>query len=359
MKRIFVTDCEGPISKNDNAYELAAQFIPNGGKLFSILSKYDDVLVDVFEKPEYTAGSTLKLILPFFKAYGITDTQMEQFSQENIVLIADTQQTMQHIQNLTDTFIVSTSYEHYIKALCNTINFPFKNTYCTKLRLDQFSMTDIEKEDLREVAQEIAGMCIIEIPPGAKDYEPFCERDMIAVNRLDEIFWDQMKRKHSGKIINDVVTVGGEQKAESIKDAAEKLDVNLGDVMYVGDSITDVEAFQLVRENGGLTVSFNGNSYAVRNAEVAVLAESNLVTAVLADLFVKKGKEETLKVITAWNPQTLENSGVDKALLKLLLSNPDGLPKVQIVTSQNIQTLETESSAFRKKVRGVAVGRLG
>ncbi len=86
MKRLFVTDCEGPISKNDNAYELAAQFIPNGDKLFSILSKYDDVLVDVFEKPEYTAGSTLKLILPFFKAYGITDAQMEQFSQENIVL---------------------------------------------------------------------------------------------------------------------------------------------------------------------------------------------------------------------------------------------------------------------------------
>jgi energy-converting hydrogenase A subunit R len=360
VKRIFVTDCEGPISKNDNAYELAAQFIPNGDKFFSIISKYDDVLVDVFEKPEYTAGSTLKLILPFFKAYGITDAQMEQFSQENIVLIADTQQTMQHIQSLTDAFIVSTSYEHYIKALCNTIGFPFKNTYCTKVSLDKFSMTDIEKENLRKVAQEIAGMCMIEIPPGAKDYEPFCERDMICVNRLDEIFWDQMKRKHSGKIIDDVVTVGGEQKAESIKDAAKKLGVGLGDVMYVGDSITDVEAFQLVRENGGLTVSFNGNSYAVCNAEVAVLAESNLVTAVLADLFVRQGKDAVLELIKAWAPQNLKESSVDKALLEQFLSvYQNVLPKVQIVTSQNIQALEAESSAFRKKVRGVAVGRLG
>ncbi len=26
--RIFVTDCEGPISKNDNAFEVASRFIP-------------------------------------------------------------------------------------------------------------------------------------------------------------------------------------------------------------------------------------------------------------------------------------------------------------------------------------------
>ena len=71
--------------------------------------------------------------------------------------------------------------------------------------------------------------------------------------------------------------------------------------MYVGDSITDVEAFKLVRDNGGLTVSFNGNSYAVKNAEVAVQSESNLVTAVIADLFCKLGKEKTLEVLGSWN----------------------------------------------------------
>ncbi len=70
--------------------------------------------------------------------------------------------------------------------------------------------------------------------------------------------------------------------------------------MYVGDSITDVEAFKLVRDNGGLTVSFNGNSYAVKNAEVAVLSESNLVTAVIADLFCKLGKKQTLKALGSW-----------------------------------------------------------
>ena len=60
VKRIFISDCEGPICKNDNAFELAANFIPNGDKLFTNISKYDDVLADVLRKPGYSAGSTLK-----------------------------------------------------------------------------------------------------------------------------------------------------------------------------------------------------------------------------------------------------------------------------------------------------------
>ena len=67
MKQLFISDCEGPISKNDNAYELTEHFIPNGAQLFANISRYDDVLADVFAKPGYTAGSTLKLVLPSLK----------------------------------------------------------------------------------------------------------------------------------------------------------------------------------------------------------------------------------------------------------------------------------------------------
>ncbi len=31
--RIFVSDCEGPISKNDNAFELTASFVQDGDML--------------------------------------------------------------------------------------------------------------------------------------------------------------------------------------------------------------------------------------------------------------------------------------------------------------------------------------
>jgi energy-converting hydrogenase A subunit R len=163
-----------------------------------------------------------------------------------------------------------------------------------------------------------------------------------------------------GKFLTDVVAIGGEQKAEAIRDIIKHLGTELKDVLYVGDSITDLEAFKLVHTNGGLAVSFNGNSYAVREAEVAILSDSNLVTAVIADLFCKLGKKQTLKALSSWSYDVLNKHKVDEALLKQLLAlYPDVLPKVQIVTIKNMESLIKESSEFRKNIRGVAVGRLG
>jgi energy-converting hydrogenase A subunit R len=359
LKRLFVSDCEGPISKNDNAFELAEKFIPNGDRLFANISKYDDILVDIAHKPGYTAGSTLKLILPFFKAYGVTDRMMEEFSRQNIVLIKDTKTTLAHVQHLADSYIVSTSYEHYIKALCKATDFPFQNTYCTRVSLDQTHITEQEKEKLKEMAQEIAKMRTIDIT-GITCIEDFSDCDQTLLQRLDEIFWTIIPKMAAGKLLTDVVTVGGEQKAESIRDAAKKLCAKLEDAMYVGDSITDVEAFQMVRKNGGLSVSFNGNSYAVRAAEVAVQSESNLITAALADIFCRHGKQAAVKAVEGWSIQALKDADVDPQLLTQLTTlYPDCLPKVQIVTSKNMDSLIKESSEFRKKVRGVNIGRLG
>jgi len=360
VTRIFISDCEGPISKNDNAYELTVNFIPNGDKLFANISKYDDVLADILRKPGYSAGSTLKLILPFFKAYGLTDRQMEDFSSKNIILIANSQIAFHHIQAITDAFIVSTSYQHYIKTVCKALNFPYKNTYCTKVNLDKCGITPREKDVLKEIAQEIAQMPSISIPQGARKIEDFSSIDRTVIQRLDDIFWIKITQMFIGKFIVDVVTVGGEQKAEAIRDVAKRLGSDLADSMYVGDSITDVEAFKLVRDNGGLTVSFNGNGYAVKNAEVAVLSESNLVTAVIADLFCRFGKEKTMDAICSWSYDSLKKCGADGTLLKKLSDlYPDALPKTQIVTAQNMETLVKESGEFRKTVRGVAIGGLG
>lgn len=203
-------------------------------------------------------------------------------------------------------------------------------------------------------------MRLVDIPPAAKTIDDFSHSDQAVIQRLDEIFWSEIPKMSVGKMLTDVVTVGGGQKAEAIVDASERLGVRLEDVMYVGDSITDVEVFKLVKSSGGLTVSFNGNSYAVKNAEVAVLSENNLVTAVIADLFCRFGKEKTMVTLWSWSYEALEKSGVNDALLRQLSDlYPDCLPKAQIVTTENMETIVKESSTFRKKVRGVAIGRLG
>jgi energy-converting hydrogenase A subunit R len=360
VKRVFISDCEGPISKNDNAFEMAAHFIPDGDRLFTVISRYDDVLAEVLKRPKYKAGDTLKLILPFLKAYDVTDNKMREFSAKSLVLISNIKSTLEYVRRIAHTFVVSTSYEHYIRALCQALDFPYENTYCTLLSIDKYYMTEEEKAELKKIAKEIAQMPIIEIPPKAKSLEDFSDRDQKIIHRLDEIFWRRIACTDCGRIFSEVNPVGGSEKAEAIKDAVQKVNVPLSDAMYVGDSITDVEAFKLVKENGGLAVSFNGNEYAIRNAEVAVLAENSVVIAVIADAFSRFGKQQTLRLIENWSHKALMKSPLNQILLNRLFQiYPSELPEVKIITSKNMEVLAKESGEFRKKVRGEAIGRLG
>ncbi|MDR0470276.1 MAG: hypothetical protein LBH79_00950 [Nitrososphaerota archaeon] len=361
-KYLVVSDCEGPISKNDNAYELAQHFIPNGAALFSNLSCYDDVLADNLHKPNYSAGSTLRLILPFFKAYNLTDNQLEEFCTQNITLLPHITDTLNFINDLAEVFIVSTSYEHYIKALCKTLNFPYKNTYCTKVNLDKYPINPKEQTRLKELAQEIAQMPKITIPPSAKSLNDFSAADQKIIRRLDEIFEVELPKTNAGKLLTDVVTVGGPQKAQAICDAIKRSGAQLSNVMYVGDSITDVDAFRLVSQSGGLAVSFNGNFYAVANAQVAVLSESTLATAALAQLFCYQTNKKNLlnKYIGFWCKTLLDKNSPLVGMLKHPITiYPDTLPEVQIITPKTIKKIAQKSCVFREKIRGEKIGRLG
>src|SRR3989304_1119764 len=117
-QKFFVSDCEGPISKNDNAFELASQFIPKGSRLFTLISRYGDVLTEVVKREGYKAGDTLKLILPFLKAYDVTGEIITDYSSRNILLVPGAKEMLQFVKGFMPSFIVSTRYEQYMRALC-------------------------------------------------------------------------------------------------------------------------------------------------------------------------------------------------------------------------------------------------
>jgi len=360
VKKVFISDCEGPISKNDNAFEITSHFVPNGDKLFTVISRYDDVLADVIKKPRYKAGYTLKLILPFLKAYDVTDQKMREFSAQNLILIPNVRDTLQYVRKIAHAFIVSTSYEHYIKALCQALNLPYENTYCTKVSINKYHMTAGEKNGLKEMAKEISQMPIIEMPSGAKSLGDLPGEYRKTIQRLDEIFWKEIANMECWKFFRVVNPVGGGEKADAVKDAAGRAGADLSSVMYVGDSITDVEAFKLVKENSGLTVSFNGNQYAIKNAEIAVLSENSIVTAIIVDAFCRLGKRETLSLMENWSREALKKSRVNQTLLSsLFVLHTSEFPKVKKITSEKIEVQADERSEFRKKGRGEAIGRLG
>jgi energy-converting hydrogenase A subunit R len=360
QQRVFVTDCEGPISKNDNAYELAAKIIPDGDRVFTLISRYDDILADIIKKPHYKAGDTLRLILPFLKVYGATNKKMVEFSADNVLLVPGAKDTLNYVQNNMPSFIVSTSYEQYIASLCELTGFSFDNTYCTLLDLDKYYITPEEATWIRQLAAEIAAMPMIEIADDIESVEDFSPRDQATIMLLDDIFWNQFSTMEAGRMLAEVNPVGGTQKARAVLDIIKRLRCGLDHIMYVGDSITDAQALKLVRDHGGLAVSFNGNDYAVKSADVAVLSGNTVVTSVLAEAFFRNGKEEAINLVKNWNKTGLKKYCKNSELRNQLLSVfPESFPVVDVVQSDTVKRLINESNSFRKNVRGEAIGQLG
>jgi len=201
---------------------------------------------------------------------------------------------------------------------------------------------------------------MIEIPKNADSVSEFSQRDQETIQRLDELFWQTIPRMESGRMLEEVNPVGGSEKAKAVQDIVEKLRCSLDRVMYVGDSITDVPSLRLVRESGGLAVSFNGNDYSVRESEIAVLSGDTTVTSVLAEAFSRQGKEGAFRLVEEWSPSGLKKyCGSPELRARMSVLFPDGFPQVERVTDDNLERLKRESSVFRKTVRGEAIGKLG
>ena len=71
MANFIAFDLIGPLSPQDNAYDLMKLF-PNGDRVFEVLSRYDDLLT-LEEKEGYEPGDTLALIVPFLVLHNITE----------------------------------------------------------------------------------------------------------------------------------------------------------------------------------------------------------------------------------------------------------------------------------------------
>lgn len=329
MAKVFVTDCEGPLTKNDNAAELAEAFLPQGDRLFAKVSLYDDYLAEVVHKPGYKAGDTLRLILPFFKAFGLDNRSMTKFSRHNIEMIPGADCVLRDVSELIPVYIVSTSYSPYIKAVCDAMAFPFRNAYCTYVNLDDYPLPEGEKNVLRDIHATILDLPDFTIPSGATSPEDMSGEDMKTIEKLDTIFWTELPLMDIYRIVEEVSPIGGREKAAAIEAIAAVEGAEIHEVMYVGDSITDVDAFRLVNAGGGMTISFNGNDWAVKEAAFAVTSATALPIGWLATLFVNRGK---------------------RGFQDLTMSQ---------ITPENQERISALSCRIRKEVRTEKIGSLG
>lgn len=349
---LYVTDCEGPVTLNDNAFELSTHFLQEGEALFRRLSRYDDLLADVLRRPGYRSGDTLRIILPFFKAYGLTDEKIRSFSEKNLLFTPGAPEVLANLSQRLPVFIISTSYQPYVVALCKALNFPLERAYFTSLSLDRYTLPKPEEQRLKEIAAEIVSWPEENFFLEEKEGSLLPELTEIIAS-LDRVFWEELPRLKIGECLQEVRPVGGKEKVAALKEILDKQGADVAEVMYVGDSITDQDALRFVREGGGMSVSFNGNRYALAVAEVACIASRADVLQVLGEAFAHTCAQGVRKLVAAGT------SSLEEKLSPRFSKERETFLRVEPVTEKNREELIRLSEGMRKALRGEKIGTLG
>ncbi|MEE9224003.1 MAG: HAD hydrolase family protein [Thermoplasmata archaeon] len=327
MSKVAFFDLEGPITAQDNAYEVFG-LVPNGHEIFEVISKYDDILA-LENRPNYEAGDTLSLIAPFLVAHGVGEEEIFDVSKEAF-LLRGIKRMIEHLkEHEWSVYIISTSYEQHAYNIAGQLGIDEEEVRCTMFPLDDY---------LKEF--------------GGEDYAPIikAEEDILRLwpptdevsikTRLDKFFFKELPNVNVGKILTDMSVCGGARKVTAMKELAKRDGHDVSGAIAVGDSITDMRMLQFVKEQGGLAVAFNGNEYTLPYGSVSLATHDMRNLSLITDSWETGGKDAVLKAVS-------EKESSDEDPFYHVLEGKD-----------NIDEIVKVHRKVRKVVRGQA-GKLG
>jgi energy-converting hydrogenase A subunit R len=284
MEKTICFDLEGPLSPQDNAYEVLKLVGKGGASVFEVISRYDDV-ISLEERQGYEPGDTLALIVPFFLLHGITEEDIERVSKRAKIVEGAENLFKRLLAENWDVFIISTSYRQHAYYIGRKLGISEDHILCTELDLEKSLQNDTISA-IEEVEE-----AIIELHSDMDNANRI-------VKRLDEFFFHQLPSL--GFDIFTTRVVGGERKADAVRVIAHEKGIKLRDIIVVGDSITDYKMLKEVAAHGGLSVAFNGNEYAVPYANVGLASVDIRFLYIVCDAFARGGKGEAMEVVTTW-----------------------------------------------------------
>ncbi len=363
MRAIQVfTDCEGPLALNDNAFELCREFLkPHGERFFRQVSRFDDYQADIARREGYKAGDTLKLILPFLKAHGVDNTTLREFSAQTLRVVPGAQKVFRFLAGQGFTLhMISTSYRQFAEAAAQRLGFRQDAIFCTEVDLDRYPLSAEEAAELRRLKEAIVGAPKIELPAKAKAFGDLPKKSQEGLALLETIFFEQIPQLAIGILYQEVNPLGGPEKHRVIRESLNRLDAGWQETIYVGDSITDVEALKATAKGGGLAVSFNGNRYAVQAAGFTVIADNAWPLALLAVVFRLWGREGVMEMATPGRAAHSRILALPAATVAPIMNGLAGR-NFSLYPSQTADRKEVikQSQAMRQQLRGQAAGELG
>lgn len=363
------SDWEGPWVTADHAFEICKRGIPDGERLFAGISEYDDYLAYIRRKEGYEPGDTLALIAPFLIAYGIDEKFLIDVARDNANFIRGSLEAIYALKKLGYTLkIISTSYCQYVHYTTNLAGIAVKNTRCTHFPIGRYFniVKDRDKKLVKEKAKDIISLPKLGISSSTTEKD-LPSKTLESIKELDDFFWKELPETSFRQILENIKPLGGHRKYKVLKDILQEEKKELHESETIGDSITDWVMLKGTKEAGGLAVSFNGNDYAIKNANVAIISYNCMITPIVVDLFRRSGIKGVEKVTANWNYKTLTeavqrgyiNSSLFKRFLESTGGTPDSLSEVIWITEDNLEATIRKSKEVRKRVRGVAIGSLG
>ncbi|MDR3283219.1 MAG: hypothetical protein LBS92_06420 [Candidatus Methanoplasma sp.] len=352
LDKQFVCSCKGFIDPGNSTRGLCERYVPNGGKFYDLISRYDNISAHLLNRDDGRYGNTARYIAPFLKAFGATDYGLYSQAKIGMTLMPESGRVMRYLNDLLPTFVNTTAYEHYVMAMCEALKIPRTSVDCTEVSMDGHDLGRQEARAIREFASEINSLRLSSAEYKLDVHVRLPREDVEMVERLDTIFRERLPSMDAARLMKDVRTVSTEEKAYCLLETRKRTQVDLEGTAYVGGDMTDYQAMDLVRDSSGLSLSFNGSDFAVRGCNVAVMSRDCTVAAVLVHAFYNEGIEAVFDLAENWGREHLETARFpDRHLMDAMLaSNPKKLPEVHMVSRRNVEEIAQKSAKYRKSL---------
>jgi len=269
--KVIGFDLEGPLSPQDNAFEVMEAvyrrdgLLEAGHRIFAMISHYDDLLTEA-GKVGYEPGDTLALIVPFLLHHGLREDDVSQVSA-GARLVAGAAELMESLRSHDWTiYIISTSYQQHAYQIARRLEVPAERVSCTAFPVEGWreAFGEVDFSWVAEMERRILDL----FPPAPDDPKKIWKVRAL----LDRFYWELLPGSPLGEIWRQMSVMGGRRKAGAVEEILRRVDpgLRLRDMVVVGDSITDIRMLEVVEAAGGLAIVFNGNRFCLPQGTVGV-----------------------------------------------------------------------------------------
>jgi energy-converting hydrogenase A subunit R len=366
-KQVCCWDLEGPISVIDFAAEIGkllsnkSKFNLNKfdmGAFFTMISNYDDYIIDVpgvketLNIPDYQPGDTLRIMAPLYTAC-YTDKELVKLAKSNLGLLPGCPELMDILHKDWEVFVISTSYSHFAHNVTAALDISKDNVYCTDLNIRHL------KKGLHNIENDVETLLSVIFQKYLNNNK---DLDFV-IEDLNNFFWKGKKTDYI-RVMDKIKVRGGKRKELAVEDISLRTGTPISEMIALGDSITDINMLQRVRDEEGIAISFNGNRFSLKRANLAVTTLNSLGV-----LPVFKLKHKLDEFLNDWeskfesfqnNPKSITEGLISKEIKEIFIKYnfvPE-LTNLKNKSEEQYSEVISKQEQMRRRVRGWA-GNLG